>query len=155
MFDFMINFNWINLFAISTSRIHIIINAYFFFSLFLTNHFTFFIYNIECMMSSIFFIIFVLSFLMSENMLLIFILCIITFDLSRRKIVVLTTFFIQKLFNFNIFLFLSKIILNIIIFLNFRIFIIFLRVVSVMLTFKFYINVIISFAFIFCTRFIF
>ena len=91
MFDFIINFNWINLFAISTSRIHIIINMYFFFSLFLTNHFIFFIYNFKCMMLSTFFIIFAFSFLIFKNMLLTFILYIITLDLSRQKIVILTT----------------------------------------------------------------
>ena len=143
------------MFAISASRIHIIINAYFFFSFFLTSRFIFFIYNFECIMSSVFFIIFVSSFLMFENMLLIFISCIITLDFSRRRIVVLTTSFIQKSFDFNIFLLFSKIILNIIIFLNFRIFIIFLRVVSVMLTFELRINIIISFMLIFCIRFIF
>ena len=155
MFDFIINFNWINLFAISASRIHIIINTYFFFSFSLTSHFISSICNSECMMSSILFIIFAFLFLMFENMFLIFISCIITFDFSRRKIVVLTTFLIQKSFDFNIFLLFSKIILNIIISLNLRTFIIFLRVVNVMLTFEFRVNVIISFAFIFCIRFIF
>ena len=155
MFDFMIIFNWINLFAIFASRIHVIINMYFFFSLSFVNHFTLFIYNFECMISSIFFIIFVSSFLMSWNMFLIFILYIIISNLLRRKIVVKTTFLIQKLLNFNIFLFSSKIILKIINFLNFLIFTIFLRAISVSLMFDSRVKTIISVAFIFCTCFIF
>ena len=157
MSDFMIIFNWINLFAIFASRIYVIINAYFFFSLFLASHFTFFIYNFECMISLIFFIIFVFSFLMSWSMLLIFTLYIIISDFSRRKVVVETTFLIQKSLNFNIFLLLSKIILKIINFFNFfnfLIFIIFLRAVSVSSIFDLHVKTIISVALIFCTRFI-
>ena len=74
------------------SRIYIIINAYFFFSLFFANHFIFFIYNFECMISLIFFIIFAFSFLMFWNIFLTFILYIIISNFSRRKIVVETTF---------------------------------------------------------------
>ena len=102
-----------------------------------------------------FFFTFSSLFLMSENMLLILISCIITFDLSRRKVVVLTTSFIKKSFNFNIFLLFSKIILNIINSLNLCIFIIFLRAVKVILTFKSRINVITFSALIFCIYFIF
>ena len=87
-------------------------------------------------------------------MLLIFILCIIISNFSRHKVVVKTTFLIQKLLNFNIFLFSSKIILKIINFLNFFIFTIFLRAISVFLMFDLHIKTIISAALIFCTRFI-
>ena len=132
----MIIFNWINLFATFASRIHIIINAYFFFSLFLINYFTFFICNLKCMISSIFFIIFVFFFLMFWDMLLIFISYIIISNLSRRKVVVEMTFLIQKSLNFNIFLLSSKIILKIINFLNLLIFTIFLRAVNVFLMFN-------------------
>ena len=151
----MIIFSWISLFATFTSRIHVIINAYFFFSLFFASHFTLSIYNFECMISSIFFIIFAFSFLMSWNMFLIFISCIIISDFSRRKIVVEATFLIQKSLNFNIFLFFSKIILKIISFLNFLIFTIFLHAINVFSMFDLCIKTIISAAFIFCTRFIF
>ena len=154
MSDLMIIFSWIILFAIFASRIHVIINAYFFFSLFLANYFTFFIYNFECMISLIFFIIFISSFLMSWNMLLIFISCIIISNFSRCKIIVKTIFFIQKSLNFNIFLLFSKIILKIIRFLNFLIFTIFLRAINMFLIFDSRIKVIISVAFIFCIRFI-
>ena len=88
-------------------------------------------------------------------MLLTFILCIIISDFSRRKVVVETTFLIQKSLNFNIFLLFSKIILKIINFLNFLIFTIFLRAVSVFSMFNSYIKTIIFVAFIFCIRFIF
>ena len=88
-------------------------------------------------------------------MLLILTLCIIILNLSRRKIVVETTFLIQKLLNFNIFLFLLKIILKIINFLNFLIFTIFLRVVNVFSMFDLHIKAIIFVALIFCIRFIF
>ena len=88
-------------------------------------------------------------------MLLIFILCIIISNFSRRKIVVETTFLIQKSLNFNIFLFSSKIILKIINFLNFLIFMIFLHIVTVFLMFDLHIKTIISVAFIFYIRFIF
>ena len=154
MSDFMIIFNWINLFATSASRTHVIINAYFFFSLFLASHFTFSIYNFECMILSTFFIIFASSFLMSWNMFLIFISYIIISDFSRCKAVVETTSLIQKSLNFNIFLLFSKIILKIINFLNFLIFTIFLRAVSVFSMFDSYVKTIIFAAFILCTRFI-
>ena len=88
-------------------------------------------------------------------MLLTFISCIIISDFSRRKIVVETTFLIQKSLNFNIFLLSSKIILKIINLLNFLIFIIFLRAVSVFSMFDSCIKTIIFAAFILCTRFIF
>ena len=87
-------------------------------------------------------------------MFLTFISCIIILNLSRRKIVVETTFLIQKLLNFNIFLFFSKIILKIINFLNLLIFIIFLRVVNVSSMFNSHIKTIISVVFIFCIHFI-
>ena len=127
----------------------------FFFSLFLANHFTFFIYNLECMISLIFFIIFVSLFLMFWNMFLTFILCIIIPNFSRRKIVVETMFLIQKSLNFNIFLLFLKIILKIINFLNFLIFTIFLRAVNVFLIFNSCVKTIISVILIFCIRFIF
>ena len=151
----MIIFSWISLFAISASRIHVIINMYFFFLLFLASHFTLFTCNFECMISSIFFIIFISSFLMFWDMFLISISCIIISNLSRRKIVVETTFLIQKLLNFNIFLLFSKIILKIINFLNLLIFTIFLRAVSVSSIFDLYVRTIISAVFIFCICFIF
>ena len=154
MFEFIIKLNWISLFTIFVSRIHVIINTYFF-SLFLTSHFTFFICNLVCMMTSILFITFALSFLIFYNMLLIFTLCIIILNLSRRKVVVVTTSLTQKSFNFNIFLLFSKIALNIINFLNFCIFIMFLHTVSVIATLILHVNVIISFALIFCTCSIF
>ena len=88
-------------------------------------------------------------------MLLIFILCIIISNFSRRKIVVEATFLIQKLLNFNIFLFFSKITLKIISSLNFLIFTIFLRAVSVFSMFDLCVKIIIFVALIFCTRFIF
>ena len=87
-------------------------------------------------------------------MLLIFILCIIISDLFRRKIIVETTFLIQKSLNFNIFLLFSKIILKIINFLNFLILTIFLRAVNVSSMFDLRVKVIIFAAFIFCNRFI-
>ena len=87
-------------------------------------------------------------------MFLILILCIIILNLSRRKIVVKTTFLIQKLLNFNIFLLSSKIILKIINFLNFLIFTIFLRAVNVFSIFDSRVKTIIFVAFIFCIRFI-
>ena len=87
-------------------------------------------------------------------MLLIFILCIIISDFSRRKIVVEIIFLIQKLLNFNIFLFFSKITLKIINFLNFLIFTIFLCAISVFSMFKSRIEMIISVAFIFYICFI-
>ena len=87
-------------------------------------------------------------------MLLTFISCIIISNFSRCKIVVKTTFLIQKSLNFNIFLFSSKIILKIINFLNFLIFTIFLRAVNVFSMFDLYIKIIIFVAFILCIRFI-
>ena len=150
----MIIFSWINLFVAFASRIHVILDAYFFFSLFLESHFTFFTYNFECMISSIFFIVFAFFFLMSWNMLLIFISCIIISNLSRRKIAVEATFLIQKSLNFNIFLLSSKIILKTINFLNFLIFIIFLRAINVFSMFNSYVKIIIFVAFIFCIYFI-
>ena len=87
-------------------------------------------------------------------MLLTFISCIIISNLSRRKVVVEATFLIQKSLNFNIFLFSSKIILKFINSLIFLIFTIFLRIVSVFSMFDLYIRMIISAAFILCTRFI-
>ena len=154
-FNFIIKFSWINLFAISTLYTHIIINIYFFFSFFLTSLFIFSIYNLKFMTTSTFFIVFVSSFLIFWNILLIFISCIIISNFSHRRIVVWTTFLIQKSFDFNIFLLLSKIILNIINFLNFCTFIMFLHVISIIATFELRINVIISFVLIFCIRFIF
>ena len=64
MFNFMIIFSWINLFATYAPRIYIIIKIYFFFSWSLTSHFTLFIHNLECMISSIFSITFAFLFLM-------------------------------------------------------------------------------------------
>ena len=155
MSDFMIIFNWINLFAIFASRIHIIIKTYFFFLWFLTSHFTLFIYNFECMISSIFLITFASSFLMSWNMFLTFISCIIILNLSRRRIAVIATFLIQKSFDFSIFLLSSKIILKIINFLNFLISTIFFRVNNIFIVFDSRISAIIFAAFIFCIFFIF
>ena len=154
MSDFIIIFNWINLFAVFASRIHVIIDEYFFFSLFLASHFTLFIYNLECMISSIFFIIFVFSFLMSWSMLLILTSCIIISNFSRCKVVVKMTSLTQKSLNFNIFLFSSKIILKIINFLNFLIFTIFLRAINVFSIFNSCVKAIIFAALIFCIRFI-
>ena len=122
---------------------------FFFFSLFLTSHFIFFICNFECMMTSIFFTIFASSFLIFYNMLLILISCIIISNLSRRKVAVVATFLTQKLFDFSIFLFLSEITLNFINFLNLCIFIMSLRAVSVIATLNLHINIIVSFALIF------
>ena len=155
MFDFMITFNWINLFATFASRIHIIIKTYFFFSWSLTNHFTLSIYNFKCMISSVFSIIFTFSFLMFWSMFLTFISCIIISNLSRLKIVVITTFLIQKSFDFNIFLFFSKIILKIINFLNFLISIIFFRANNIFIVFNSRVNAIIFATLIFCIFFIF
>ena len=87
-------------------------------------------------------------------MLLIFISCIITSDFSRRKVVVETTFLIQISLNFNIFLFLSKIILKIINLLNFLTFKIFFRAINVFSMFNLYVKMIIFVAFIFCIHFI-
>ena len=134
---------------------HVIINIYFFFLFSLTSHFTFLIYNFECIMTSTLFITFASSFLIFCDILFIFILCIIILNLLRRKVVVVTIFSIQKLFDFNIFLFFLKIILNIINSLNFCIFIIYLRAVSVIATLNSRINIIIFFAFIFYICFIF
>ena len=106
-------------------------------------------------MMSISFIIFAFLLLIFCNMLLIFILCIIISNLLRWKVVVITTFLIQQLFRFSIFLLFSKIILNIINFLNFCIFIMFLRAVNVIATLNSRVNIIISYAFIFCIYFIF
>ena len=83
-----------------------------------------------------------------------FISCIIILNFSRRKVVVETTFLIQKLLNFNIFLLSSKIILKIINFLNFLIFTIFLRAVNVFSMFDLHIKAIISAVLIFCIHFI-
>ena len=88
-------------------------------------------------------------------MFLIFISCIIISNFSRRKVVVETTFLIQKSLNFNIFLLFSKIILKIINLLNFLIFTIFLRAVSVFSMFNLHVKTIISVTLIFCIRFIF
>ena len=87
-------------------------------------------------------------------MFLIFISCIIISNFSRRKIVVEATFLIQKSLNFNIFLFLSKIILKIINLLNFLIFMIFLRAISVFSMFDLCVKAIIFVALIFYTHFI-
>ena len=97
-------------------------------------------------MTSTFFITFAFSFLIFYDMLLIFISCIISLNFSRRRIVVIMTILISKSFVFNIFLFFSKITLNTINFLNFC---------SVIATSNSRINIIISFAFIFFTCFIF
>ena len=150
MFDFMIKFNWINLFSIFVLRTYVIMNAYFFFLLFLTSHFIFFICNLEYMMTLIFFITFASSFLMFCDMILTFTLCIIILNFSQRKVAVITTFLIQKSFDFSIFLLFSEITLNIINFLNFCIFIILLRAVNVIATSNSRVNIIIFFAFIFC-----
>ena len=154
MFNFIIIFSWINLFAVFTLRTHIIINAYFFFLLFLTNYFIFFIYNFKCIISFIFFIIFVFLFLMFWNMFLTFVSCIIISNFSHRKAVVKAMFLIQKSLNFNIFLLFSKIILKIINLLNFLIFTIFLRIVNVFLIFNLHVKIIISITFILCIYFI-
>ena len=88
-------------------------------------------------------------------MFLIFISCIITSNFLRRKIVIETTFLIQKLLNFNIFLLSSKIILKIINLLNFLISTIFLRAVNMFLIFNLHVKTIIFAAFIFYIYFIF
>ena len=88
-------------------------------------------------------------------MLLTFISCIIISNFSRLKVVVIATFLIQKSFDFNIFLFSSKIILKIINFLNFLISTIFFRADSIFIVFDLRVNAIIFTAFIFCTFFIF
>ena len=151
----MIIFNWINLFAVSAPRIHIIIKIYFFFSWFLASHFTLFIYNFECMILSIFSIIFALLFLMFWNIFLIFTSCIIILNLSRLKIVVIATFLIQKSFDFNIFLLSSEITLKIINFLNFLTSTIFFRADNVFIVFNSRVNAIIFAALIFYILFIF
>ena len=87
-------------------------------------------------------------------MFLIFISYIIVLNLSRCKVVVETTFLIQKLLNFNIFLLFSKIISKIINLLNFLILMIFLRTINVFSIFDLCIRTIISAAFIFCICFI-
>ena len=87
-------------------------------------------------------------------MFLILTLCIITSNLSRLKIVVITTFLIQKSFDFNIFLFSSKIILKIINFLNFLTSTIFFRANNIFIVFDLRVNVIIFAALIFCIFFI-
>ena len=104
------------------------------FLIFLINYFIFSICNFECIMTSILFIIFAFSLLMFFDMTLIFISCIIISNFSQRRVAVITTFLIQKSFNFNIFLLFSEITLNIINFLNFCIFIIFSRTVSLIAT---------------------
>ena len=63
MFNFIIIFSWINLFATFALRTYNIIKIYFFFSWFLANHFMLFIYNFECIISSVFSIIFASLFL--------------------------------------------------------------------------------------------
>ena len=88
-------------------------------------------------------------------MLLTFILYIIISNFSRNKIVVETTFLIQRSLNFNSFLLFSKILLKIINFLNFLTITIFLRAINVFSIFDLCIRTIISAAFIFCIRFIF
>ena len=155
MFDFMIIFNWINLFAVFAPRTHIIIETYFFFSWFLASHFTLSICNFECMISSVFSIAFALSFLMSWNMFLIFISCIIISDLLRLRIIVIATSLTQKSFDFNIFLLPSEIILKIINFLNFLISTIFFCADSVFIMSDSRVNAITSAALIFCILFIF
>ena len=107
------------------------------------------------MISSIFFIIFVLLFLMSQDMFLIFISCIIILNLLYRKVVIERTFLIQKSLNFNIFLLSSKIISKIINFLNFLTSTIFLRTINVFLIFDLCVKIIISAALILCIHFIF
>ena len=130
-------------------------NIYFFFLFFLTNHFIFFICNFECIMTSTFFIIFVSLFLISYNMFLTFISCIIILNLSRQKVAIVMTFLIQKSFVFSIFLLLSEITLNIINFLNFYTLIMFFRAVNMIATSNSRNNIIIFFALIICTCFIF
>ena len=88
-------------------------------------------------------------------MFLTFISCIIISNFSRHKIVVEATSLIQKLLNFNIFLFFSKIILKIINLLNFLTFTIFLRAINIFLIFDLHVRTIIFIALIFCIRFIF
>ena len=88
-------------------------------------------------------------------MFLIFISCIIILNLSRRKVAVETTFLIQKSLNFRIFLLFSKIILKIINFFNFLISTIFLRAINVFLMFNLRVKIIIFITFIFCICFIF
>ena len=155
MFNFIIKLNLINLFTIFASRIYVIINAYFFFLLFLMNYFIIFICTFECMITLTLFITFAFLFLIFYNILLIFISCIIILNFSRRRVAVVTTSLIQKSFDFNIFLLFSEISLNIINFLNFCIFIIFLRAVSVIATLNSRVNIIIFFELIFYTCFIF
>ena len=87
-------------------------------------------------------------------MLLIFISCIIILSFSRLKVVVIATFLIQKSFDFNIFLFFSKITLKIINFLNFLISTIFFCANNVFIVFNSRINAIIFAALIFCIFFI-
>ena len=87
-------------------------------------------------------------------MLLIFTSYIIILNFSHRKVVVETTFLIQKSLNFNIFLLFSKIILKIISFLNFLTLMIFLRAISVFLIFNLHVKIIIFVALILCTHFI-
>ena len=88
-------------------------------------------------------------------MFLIFISYIIILNFSRLKIAVIATFLIQKLFDFNIFLFSSKIILKIINFLNFLISTIFFRAGNIFIMFNSRVNAIIFAALIFCIFFIF
>ena len=134
---------------------YVIMNAYFFISLFLTSHFIFSICNFECIMTSILFIIFAFSLLMFCNIFLIFISCIIILNSLRWKVAVAATFLIQKSFEFNIFLFFLKITLNIINFLNYYIFIMFWRAVSVIAMLNSRVIIIIFFVLFFYIHFIF
>ena len=89
------------------------------------------------------------------NILFIFISCIIILNFSRRNVAVIATLFIQKFFDYNIFLLSSEIILKIIKFLNFLITTIFFYANSVFTVFNLRVNVIIFVTFIFCILFIF
>ena len=101
-----------------------------------------------------FLIIFAFLFLISWDIFLTFISCIIISNFSRLKVVVIATFLIQKSFDFNIFLFFSKIILKIIDFLNLLISTSFFRANNVFIVFDLRVNAIIFAALIFYIFFI-
>ena len=88
-------------------------------------------------------------------MFLTFILYIIILNFLRLKVAVIATFLIQKSFDFNIFLLLSKIILKIINFLNFLISTIFFRANNIFIVFNSRVNAITFVMFIFYILFIF
>ena len=152
MSDFMISFSWINLFAASAPRTHVIIDAYSFLSQFLASHSTLFICSFGCMTSPAFSTTFAPSFLMSWGMLLTLTSCIITSDLSRRRAAVEATSLTQKSLDFSIFLLSSKTTLKIINFLNLLTPTISLRAVSVSSVSGPRARAITSAALILCTR---